>query len=101
MVYSVGRMHRYTPAKQIGRCACGFTPAFGRVEPTHPHESAYEWGTRLSVRTRGGGGLRGRPGGMEEGRLVAAPAASLRPSAERNPLIREKPRMNGAPGGSV
>ena len=37
-------------------------------------------------------------GWWEEGRLVAAPAASLRPSAERNPLIRVKPRMNGAHG---
>jgi hypothetical protein len=37
-------------------------------------------------------------GGIEEGNLVVAPAASLRPSAERNPLIRLKPRMNGAPG---
>jgi hypothetical protein len=45
--------------------------------------------------SRGGGdGV----GGVEEGRLVVAPAASLRPSAEWNPLIREKPRMNGAPG---
>jgi hypothetical protein len=36
-------------------------------------------------------------GGVEEGRLVVAPAASLRPSAERNPPIRMKPRMDGAP----
>jgi hypothetical protein len=35
---------------------------------------------------------------MEEGNSVVSPAASLRPSAEWNPLIREKPRMNGAPG---
>jgi hypothetical protein len=39
-------------------------------------------------------------GGVEEGRLVVAPAASLRPSAERNPPIRMKPRMDGAPGSS-
>jgi len=45
-----------------------------------------------------GGVHAGGMGDAEEGRLVAAPAASLRPSAERNPLIREKPRMNGAPG---
>jgi hypothetical protein len=31
---------------QVGRCACGFTLAFGRAEPTHPHEAAYGWGTR-------------------------------------------------------
>ena len=36
--------------------------------------------------------------GVEEGRLAAAPAASLRPSAEWNLLVRMKPRMNGAPG---
>jgi len=30
---------------QVGRCACGFAPAFGRAEPTHPREAAYEWGT--------------------------------------------------------
>jgi hypothetical protein len=29
--------------RQVGRCACGSTPACGRVEPTHPHEAAYEW----------------------------------------------------------
>ena len=45
-----------------------------------------------------GGVYAGGMGDAEAGRLVAAPAASLRPSAERNPLIREKPRMNGAPG---
>ena len=33
----------------------------------------------------------------EEDRLVVAPAASLRPPAEWNPLIRMKSRMNGAP----
>jgi hypothetical protein len=37
-------------------------------------------------------------GGMEESRSVVAPAAALLPSAERNPLIRSKPRMDGAPG---
>ena len=31
--------------------------------------------------------------GMEEGNSVVAPAASLGPSAGRNPLIREKPRI--------
>jgi len=45
------------------------------------------------ARTAGVGVL----GGAEEGRLVVAPAAALRPSAERNPSIRMKPRMNGAP----
>jgi hypothetical protein len=46
------------------------------------------------LRVVGGDGM----GGIEESNLVVAPAASLRPSAERNPLIRMKPRMNGAPG---
>jgi hypothetical protein len=46
------------------------------------------------LRVVGGDGM----GGIEESNLVVAPAASLRPSAERNPLIRMKPRMKGAPG---
>ena len=37
-------------------------------------------------------------GGVEEGSSVVAPAAALRPSAEWNPPIRMKPRMDGAPG---
>jgi hypothetical protein len=40
-------------------------------------------------------------GGMnsaEESNLVVSPAAALRPSAEWSPPIREKPRMDGAPG---
>jgi hypothetical protein len=44
------------------------------------------------LRVVGGGGM----GGIEESNLVVAPAAPLRPSAEREPLIRMKPRMNGA-----
>ena len=47
------------------------------------------WGLDLS--SWGGGA------GVEEGRLVAAPAAPLGPSAEWNPPIRMKPRMDGAP----
>jgi hypothetical protein len=35
---------------------------------------------------------------VEEGSSVVAPAAALRPSAEWNPPIRMKPRMDGAPG---
>jgi len=38
-------------------------------------------------------------GGVEEGRSVVAPAAPLRPSAERYPTHRAKCRaMNGIPG---
>jgi hypothetical protein len=33
---------------------------------------------------------------MEEGNSGVTPAASLRPSAEWNPFIRETSRMNGA-----
>jgi len=54
-----------------------------------------------------GGGIEGERHGesiplglgrVEEGRLVASAAGLLRPAAARNPLIRMKPRMNGAPG---
>ena len=37
-------------------------------------------------------------GGIEEGNSVAAPAASRRPSAERNPTHADFVVMNGAPG---
>jgi len=33
----------------------------------------------------------GRPGGMEEGNSVVTPAATLQPSAERNPPVRKGP----------
>jgi hypothetical protein len=84
---------------QVGHCACGFTPAFGRVV-SHP--------------CRKGRVMDGAPG-----RLVVAPVASLRPSAEWSPPMPQRARhgwgtrpsagsspcmpqervMDGAPGG--
>src|SRR6185437_14781028 len=83
--------------RQFRSFGCAFAPACGRAEPTHA-AARHEWGTR-QTQVPGGRLLVAAKHGwqFEKGNSGASAAPSLRPSAERSPLMPLRV-MNGAPG---